>query len=167
MRSDMPQQRQRRFVSIIIDGSLRLRSQLRTAAPATVPTLCTIREGHHGSRSGSANRHHTRRIHHSDRAGAATLAGPAIVLSGGGTKGDFEVGAVRCLYEQGILPNILCGTSVGSVNALKLAEGEDHRVRGGRSRPDFAATPARPCARSGWPGSDLAGSEKRPGHVDA
>jgi Patatin-like phospholipase len=44
-------------------------------------------------------------------------AGPAIVLSGGGTKGDFEVGAVRCLYEQGILPNILCGTSVGSVNA--------------------------------------------------
>jgi hypothetical protein len=51
-------------------------------------------------------------------------AGPAIVLSGGGAKGDFEVGAVRCLYNHGIMPNILCGTSVGSVNALKLAEGE-------------------------------------------
>lgn len=52
-------------------------------------------------------------------------AGPAIVLSGGGAKGDFEVGAVRCLYNHGIRPKILCGTSVGSVNALKLAEGED------------------------------------------
>jgi len=50
--------------------------------------------------------------------------GPAIVLSGGGAKGDFEVGAVRCLYNNGIQPKILCGTSVGSVNALKLAEGE-------------------------------------------
>lgn len=68
-------------------------------------------------------------------------AGPAIVLSGGGTKGDFEVGAVRCLYEQGILPNILCGTSVGSVNALKLAEGEDHRVRAGDPAP---TSPPRP-----------------------
>jgi hypothetical protein len=51
-------------------------------------------------------------------------AGTAIVLSGGGAKGDFEVGAVRCLYNNGIVPKILCGTSVGSVNALKLAEGE-------------------------------------------
>src|SRR5690242_8965466 len=56
--------------------------------------------------------------------------GTAIVLSGGGTKGDFEVGAVRCLYEQGIFPKILGGTSVGSVNALKLAEGEDHTKPG-------------------------------------
>ncbi len=51
-------------------------------------------------------------------------AGTAIVLSGGGAKGDFEVGAVRCLYDHGITPKILCGTSVGSINALKLAEGE-------------------------------------------
>ncbi|HUI18062.1 MAG TPA: patatin-like phospholipase family protein [Alphaproteobacteria bacterium] len=56
--------------------------------------------------------------------------GPAIVLSGGGAKGDFEVGAVRCLYNKGIRPKILCGTSVGSVNALKLAEGEDTPVQG-------------------------------------
>ncbi len=52
-------------------------------------------------------------------------AGPAIVLSGGGAKGDFEVGAVRCLYNLGVRPKILCGTSVGAINALKLAEGED------------------------------------------
>src|SRR6266567_7355240 len=48
----------------------------------------------------------------------------AIVLSGGGAKGDFEVGALRFIYDQGARPDILCGTSVGSINAIKLAEGE-------------------------------------------
>jgi predicted acylesterase/phospholipase RssA len=49
----------------------------------------------------------------------------AIVLSGGGAKGDFEVGAVRALYDLGVVPRILVGTSVGALNAVKLAEGED------------------------------------------
>jgi predicted acylesterase/phospholipase RssA len=54
------------------------------------------------------------------------VTGPviAIVLAGGGAKGSFEVGAVRYLYDQGIRPNILCGTSVGAINAAKLAEGQ-------------------------------------------
>ena len=51
----------------------------------------------------------------------------AIVLGGGGAKGDFEVGALKFLYEQvGIKPDILCGTSVGAINVVKLAEGEDN-----------------------------------------
>jgi NTE family protein len=49
----------------------------------------------------------------------------AICLSGGGAKGDFEVGALRLLYDRGVRPNILAGTSVGAINAVKLAEGED------------------------------------------
>jgi len=49
----------------------------------------------------------------------------AIVLSGGGSKGDFEVGALHFLYDRlGIQPDVIVSTSVGSVNALKLAEGE-------------------------------------------
>ncbi|MGM9474510.1 patatin-like phospholipase family protein [Pseudarthrobacter sp. YS3] len=48
-----------------------------------------------------------------------------ICLSGGGAKGDFQVGALRYLYDRSIRPTILCSTSVGSVNAIKLAEGED------------------------------------------
>ncbi|MDQ4070564.1 MAG: patatin-like phospholipase family protein, partial [Actinomycetota bacterium] len=48
-----------------------------------------------------------------------------IVLSGGGAKGDFQVGALRFLYNQGIRPDILSGTSVGAINAAKLAEGEN------------------------------------------
>jgi predicted acylesterase/phospholipase RssA len=51
-------------------------------------------------------------------------ANPAIALSGGGTHGDFEVGVVRYLYDHGVRPKILSGTSVGAINALKLAEGE-------------------------------------------
>lgn len=49
----------------------------------------------------------------------------AITLSGGGAAGDFQVGALRFLYDHGIVPDIICGTSVGAINAVKLAEGED------------------------------------------
>lgn len=49
----------------------------------------------------------------------------ALVLSGGASRGDFEVGAVQYLYRiRGLHPSIICGTSVGAINALKLAEGE-------------------------------------------
>jgi hypothetical protein len=46
----------------------------------------------------------------------------AISLSGGGTKGSFEIGALRALYLRGVRPDILTGCSVGSINAAKLAE---------------------------------------------
>jgi predicted acylesterase/phospholipase RssA len=49
----------------------------------------------------------------------------ALVLSGGGAHGDFEIGVVNYLYRvRKINPKIICGTSVGAINALKLAEGE-------------------------------------------
>jgi NTE family protein len=54
----------------------------------------------------------------------------AIVLSGGGSKGDFELGVIQYLYDQGIRPDILCGTSVGAINAVKLAEGEGRENQG-------------------------------------
>lgn len=49
----------------------------------------------------------------------------AIVLGGGGARGAFQVGALRYLYDQGIRPDVLCGTSAGAINAVKLAEGEE------------------------------------------
>ncbi len=45
-------------------------------------------------------------------------------LSGGGAKGSFQLGALECLYSLGVNPNAIVGTSVGSVNGVKLAEGE-------------------------------------------
>ena len=47
----------------------------------------------------------------------------AFVLSGGGAKGDFEVGALEYLYSINIVPDVVCATSVGSINAIKIAEG--------------------------------------------
>lgn len=48
----------------------------------------------------------------------------AFVLSGGGSKGDFQLGALTALYEAGIRPDIICGTSIGALNALMLTQGE-------------------------------------------
>src|SRR5436853_2702538 len=48
-----------------------------------------------------------------------------LALSGGASHGDFEVGAVRYLYDiRKVKPQIISGTSVGSIAAVKLAEGE-------------------------------------------
>jgi predicted acylesterase/phospholipase RssA len=55
---------------------------------------------------------------------AGVPGGPAaLVLSGGASQGDFEVGVVRFLYERGYQPVLIAGASVGSVNAVKLVEG--------------------------------------------
>ncbi len=50
----------------------------------------------------------------------------ALVLGGGGSKGAFQVGVLKYLYErQRLNPAIITGTSVGALNAAKLAEGPD------------------------------------------
>jgi predicted acylesterase/phospholipase RssA len=51
----------------------------------------------------------------------------AIVLSGGGAKGSFQAGALMYLRQiwNEIRPTIICGTSVGSINSLALAEATD------------------------------------------
>ena len=48
----------------------------------------------------------------------------ALALAGGGSKGAFEVGAVRCLYDAfGYQRDLFTGASVGALNAAKLCEG--------------------------------------------
>ena len=47
----------------------------------------------------------------------------ALVLSGGGSKGAFEVGVLqRLMGEQQLEYDLLCGTSVGAINAAYLAQ---------------------------------------------
>ena len=41
----------------------------------------------------------------------------AFVLSGGASLGSVQVGMLRALYERGIAPDLITGTSVGAVNA--------------------------------------------------
>ena len=45
----------------------------------------------------------------------------AVVLSGGGSLGAAQVGALRALLEAGIRPDLLVGCSVGALNAAFLA----------------------------------------------
>lgn len=45
----------------------------------------------------------------------------AFVLGGGGARGAMQLGALRVLLENGVLPDLWVGTSVGTVNAAYLA----------------------------------------------
>lgn len=48
----------------------------------------------------------------------------AIVLSGGGTKGAYELGAWRALRESGVEYDIVTGTSIGSINGALMVVGD-------------------------------------------
>jgi len=45
----------------------------------------------------------------------------AFVLSGGGNRGPLELGAVEVLFEAGIVPDMIVGSSAGALNGLFLA----------------------------------------------
>lgn len=67
----------------------------------------------------------------------------AIVLSGGGNRGAMEVGALRAIFEEGISPDLIVGTSVGAFNGAYIAghptlEGVSglERIWYGLRRPD-------------------------------
>ncbi|WP_347304602.1 patatin-like phospholipase family protein (plasmid) [Croceibacterium sp. TMG7-5b_MA50] len=47
----------------------------------------------------------------------------AVVLSGGGAKGAFQVGALEALiHDRGVRPDIVVGTSTGAIQALGVAQ---------------------------------------------
>jgi NTE family protein len=45
----------------------------------------------------------------------------AFVVSGGASLGAVQVGMLRALYERGIVPELIVGTSVGAVNGAFVA----------------------------------------------
>ncbi|MDD9204995.1 patatin-like phospholipase family protein, partial [Georgenia sp. 10Sc9-8] len=50
-----------------------------------------------------------------------------LVLSGGGARSSFQLGALRYLYDQQrIAPSVITGTSAGSILAGVLAQHGDH-----------------------------------------
>ena len=49
----------------------------------------------------------------------------AIVLSGGGAKGAFQVGVLdELITQRGVKPKIVCGTSTGAIQALAVAQND-------------------------------------------
>ncbi len=49
----------------------------------------------------------------------------ALILSGGGARGAFQAGVMKYLDEIGWKPDMICGTSVGAVNAAAYGAGMD------------------------------------------
>src|SRR3954454_18829131 len=45
----------------------------------------------------------------------------AVVLAGGASLGAMQAGMLRALYERGIQPDLLVGTSAGALNAAFVA----------------------------------------------
>lgn len=52
----------------------------------------------------------------------------AFVLGGGGVLGAVEVGMLRALFERGISPDLVLGTSVGALNGAMVARQPDGSV---------------------------------------
>jgi hypothetical protein len=67
----------------------------------------------------------------------------AFVLAGGGSLGAMQVGMLRGLYERGVPPDLLVGTSAGALNAAFIAT----RSQTVATRPP-ARFRSRPAARS-------------------
>ncbi|CAL5228372.1 g11492 [Coccomyxa viridis] len=53
----------------------------------------------------------------------------ALVLSGGGALGAFHIGVVKALREQGLLPRVIAGSSVGSIVAACVGTRDDEELK--------------------------------------
>ncbi|MCP5104991.1 MAG: patatin-like phospholipase family protein, partial [bacterium] len=47
----------------------------------------------------------------------------ALILSGGGARGAFHVGVLQYLEEKNWRPDLICGTSIGAINAVAVGSG--------------------------------------------
>ncbi len=87
----------------------------------------------------------------------------AVVLSGGGARGAYEVGVLRHVFGvlapklgPGAMPRIFCGTSVGAINACAIAASIDDEDLGTqRLRERWLGLRLDDVFKLGW--SDLAG----------
>src|SRR5947208_17034278 len=87
----------------------------------------------------------------------------ALVLSGGGARGAYEVGVLRYVLGEvaprvgpRALPRLFCGTSVGAINACGLAAYAHDLPQGLRMLEErWSRLELRDVFRRGW--ADLAG----------
>lgn len=53
----------------------------------------------------------------------------ALMLSGGAALGLFHIGVARCLWDQGLLPSIISGSSAGSIIASVVGTHNDEELK--------------------------------------
>ena len=58
----------------------------------------------------------------------------AFVLSGGAGLGAIQVGMLHALYERGIAPDVIVGTSAGAMNGAFIASSQGASADGSRRR---------------------------------
>jgi len=61
---------------------------------------------------------------------------PALMLSGGGTFGIYHNGVISTLIDHGLLPNVISGTSMGSITAGMIACFHDHELKAILATPE-------------------------------
>lgn len=92
----------------------------------------------------------------------------AFVLGGGGVLGAVEVGMLRALFERGITPDLVLGTSVGALNGAMVARDPSPAVIDrltqlwltiGRSRQVYGDRPLRTVRRAVSTGTHLYSSK--------
>ena len=49
----------------------------------------------------------------------------ALIMAGGGSRGAFQIGVWKYLVQRNWIPDIICGTSVGAINAAGIGSGLD------------------------------------------
>ncbi|MEN8820394.1 MAG: DUF3336 domain-containing protein [Abyssibacter sp.] len=62
------------------------------------------------------------------RAAEANLGRPALLLSGGAAMGFFHLGVIKALLEQSLLPEVICGSSIGSMVAAAVCNRSDDEL---------------------------------------
>lgn len=62
------------------------------------------------------------------KAAQHNLGAPALMLSGGGTFGIYHLGVIKALHDQGLLPDIISGSSMGAIAAGVLATHTDEQL---------------------------------------
>ncbi|MEZ5501205.1 MAG: DUF3336 domain-containing protein [Halioglobus sp.] len=67
----------------------------------------------------------------------------ALMLSGGGSWGNFHIGVVRALLENDVLPNVISGSSAGSLVTAVLGTHTDAQLAESRHEDTLATASAR------------------------
>lgn len=72
------------------------------------------------------------------------------VLGGGGVRGAVEVGMLRALFEAGVVPDLIVGTSVGAINGAAVAH-TPHPAMVDRLEQAWASPTASAIYGESWP----------------
>jgi len=105
-------------------------SSLESMSAGGTPSKSKAYEGGHPSRNNATQlpSFHRKQVIDFFKRARAAYGRTALCLSGGSTMGAYHFGHIRGLLEAGVLPNIISGTSAGSVVAAVICTRTDEEL---------------------------------------